>query len=72
MPWCSYQILTFSVISEDQRGIGALDLVGECSSDRDRLLRLVRNPVVAILESKAVPVHGRRHVPLVHHVDGDL
>ena len=55
-----------------EAGVGELDLVGEGPPDRDRLLRLVRDPVVSVLQPQAVPVHGRLDVAVVGHVHGDL
>ena len=52
--------------------IGELDLVGERSFNQDRLLGLVRDPVVAVLQPQPVPVHGRVDGTLVRHLDSDL
>ena len=49
-------------------GIGDVHLVGEGLSDGDRRL-CVMCPVVAVLESQAVPVHRRLEIALVRDVD---
>ena len=46
-------------------GVGELELVGEGAADRDRLLGLVRDPVVTVVQPQAVPVHGRLDVAVV-------
>ena len=51
-------------------GIGHVHLVGEGLADRDRRLRVV-GAVVAVLETQAVPVHGRCEIAVVRDVDGD-
>ena len=53
-------------------GVGELELVGERPADRDRLLGLVRDPVVAVLQPQPVPVHGRLDIAVVAHLHGDL
>ena len=52
--------------------VGKTNPVGEMSTDRDRLLRFVRDAVVPVLEPKPVPVDRCRDVAVVRHVDDDL
>ncbi len=55
-----------------EAGVGELELVGERAADRDGLLRLVRDAVVAVLQPQAVPVRRGLGVSVVPHLDGDL
>jgi hypothetical protein len=58
------------VVPVDAR-IREVDAVGEGAADRHRRLGLGR-PVVAVLQSQAVPVHRGLDVALVDDVDGEL
>ena len=53
-------------------GVGELELVGEGPADRDRLLGLVRDPVVAVVQPQPVPVHGRLDIAVIGYLHGDL
>src|SRR6266567_3856470 len=53
-------------------GVRELELVGEGPADRDRLLGLVRDPVVAVVQPQPMPVHGRLDIPVVGYLHGDL
>jgi len=55
-----------------QPGIRELDAVGEVATHRDRLLGLVRDPVVLVLQPQPVPVDGGVQIPFIGDVDNDL
>ena len=49
-----------------------LHLVGERLPDLDRCLGVMRNPVVSVLQTQAMPMNRCRDIAFVGHIDGDL
>jgi hypothetical protein len=55
-----------------EAGVGELTLAAVAAADRDRCLGLVKNPVEAVLQPQAMPVHRRLDVAVVAGMHGDL
>ena len=66
------EILPHMRVVPVEPGVGELQLASERSADGDRLLRFVRDPVVAVLQPQAVPMHGRLDIAVVGDVHRDF